>query len=102
MNYKVEFITYNNTDFKNHVFCESMQEAKELVRGLQKLKHVTNVSVQRDDSIDGCIINGHYGCKTCKYSHGDDDTKCYHPNLYKNPIEETFYEPAVDGKEHGQ
>lgn len=42
---------------------------------------------------DGCIRAGKYLCETCKHNHGDDDLRCYHPNLYIDPPKNTFYEP---------
>ncbi len=42
---KIEYILYNNKDFKNIVFCKSLSEAKIIKSKLKKLKHISNIKI---------------------------------------------------------
>ena len=46
MEYKIEYETYNNSDFIQTVFCKTKKETGTIVSRLQKLKHVTKVAVK--------------------------------------------------------
>ena len=43
-----------------------------------------------------CCTNKNNGCDTCKHSHGDDDIRCYSPEIYKNPPHDSIWEPKND------
>ena len=41
----VEYITYNNKDFKQIIPCEDMEDAEMLKMQLEKLRHVSDVRI---------------------------------------------------------
>jgi hypothetical protein len=41
----VEYITYNNKDFKQIIPCEDMEDAEMLKTQLEKLRHVSDVHI---------------------------------------------------------
>jgi uncharacterized protein YlbG (UPF0298 family) len=45
MQVKIEYITYNNKDFTHTVFCDDKEDAEMLKKQLEKLRHVSDVSI---------------------------------------------------------
>jgi len=43
---RVEYNTYNNNDYVNIRFCNSLSEAKRLKEKLETLKHVSNIVIE--------------------------------------------------------
>jgi hypothetical protein len=46
MNITVEYITYNNKEFKNIIPCDNIRSAEILKAKLEKLRHVTEVIIK--------------------------------------------------------
>lgn len=42
----VEYVTYNNRDFSQRIFCDSLDIAYSLKEDLEKLRHVSHVAVK--------------------------------------------------------
>ena len=45
MNVIVEYITYNNKDFKQSIPCDDVEDAEILKAQLEKLRHVSDVRI---------------------------------------------------------
>ena len=45
MNINVEYVTYNNKDFKQTIPCVDMEAAEMLKAQLEKLRHVSDVRI---------------------------------------------------------
>ena len=45
MEYRIDYETYNNIDFKHVIFCETKQEAEKMIFNLKKLNHVTAITI---------------------------------------------------------
>ena len=45
MSITVEYITYNNKDFKQIIPCDDMEDAEMLKAQLEKLRHVSGVRI---------------------------------------------------------
>ena len=39
-----------------------------------------------------CCTNDNDRCDTCKWSHGEDDIRCYCPLIYLNPPQDAEWE----------
>lgn len=50
MSITVEYITYNNKDFKQIIPCDDMEDAEMLKTQLEKLRHVSDVRITTDST----------------------------------------------------
>lgn len=45
--YKLTYIKYNNSEFKEYLFFEDLIEANKIKKELEKLKHITKVTIEK-------------------------------------------------------